>query len=396
MAKPTGILTTLWIIARLLLKRFSSGAAAGLSEVGREQGLITDQLPLDLLPPGNPSYTQTLQVGQSEWSATGLFLQPEDELTLFADGYIVLSRLLDLKIGPAVGLWYRVGTGRVCKLPCSGATITADSEGELQLALKPPGEWARPDGTFDPRYSRSDGSGGFSVGVVHWQACSAKQGLEEWCARAEPAGLLQKARDLLSHAPTTPGGWHYLWRLGNGYIYSEPKDNGPSIHCHTHEDVGILQYPVQVPLTDQLCLDWQWKVECLPSLIREDIQPTHDYLSIAVEFDNGLDLTYLWSSELEEGKIFQCPLPWWSDRETHWVVRSGQGQLGLWLTEHRCLLDDYRVAIGGDEPAHVVGVWLIAVSVFQRNRGICEYRNIQLADGSGSAVDIGPGSGKAG
>ena len=39
----------------------------------------------------------------------------------------------------------------------------------------------------------------------------------------------------------------------------------------------------------------------LPGLLREDSVPSHDYLSIAVEFENGLDLTYYWSTALPVG-----------------------------------------------------------------------------------------------
>jgi hypothetical protein len=38
---------------------------------------------------------------------------------------------------------------------------------------------------------------------------------------------------------------------------------------------------------------------------------THDYLSGAVELDNGQDLTYLWSSSLPIGTAFRCPIVWW-------------------------------------------------------------------------------------
>jgi hypothetical protein len=47
----------------------------------------------------------------------------------------------------------------------------------------------------------------------------------------------------------------------------------------------------------------------LMSKVREDNLITHDYLSIAVEFDTGQDITYYWSSELPVGAGFRCPIP---------------------------------------------------------------------------------------
>ena len=162
--------------------------------------------------------------------------------------------------------------------------------------------------------------------------------------------------------------------MGQGRIFST---NGcGEISCRTCGDVGIVQYPIDLRLDDALTLNWAWMAESLRSDLPENIQATHDYLSIAVEFDNGLDLTYMWSTELAEGTIFQCPLPWWDQRETHWVLRNDHEKLGHWLQERRSLLADYRRAIGGEPPERVVAVWLIANSVFQRGEGRCRYRDI--------------------
>lgn len=42
-------------------------------------------------------------------------------------------------------------------------------------------------------------------------------------------------------------------------------------------------------------------MDLLPSEVREDTLTTHDYMSIAVEFDNGQDITCYWSAELPVG-----------------------------------------------------------------------------------------------
>ena len=110
--------------------------------------------------------------------------------------------------------------------------------------------------------------------------------------------------------------------------------------------------------------------------------PSHDYLSLAVEFDNGRDITYYWSSSLPEGTGYDCPLPNWKGIEYHVVVRSGPLGLGEWLDERRNLHADYSKYMG-EPPARITRVWLIANSIFQRGEGDCEYAQIVLhgADG---------------
>ena len=114
----------------------------------------------------------------------------------------------------------------------------------------------------------------------------------------------------------------------------------------------------------------------LPSKTREDNLITHDYLSIAVEFDNGQDITYY--CELPVGTGFRCPIPTWTARETHVVARSGTEGLGQWFNEERDVYRDYGEKIGGALPAKIVRVWLIAVSLFQRTEGKCQYADISF------------------
>jgi hypothetical protein len=157
--------------------------------------------------------------------------------------------------------------------------------------------------------------------------------------------------------------------------------------CDTRGDAGILQHPAALPLLPGTFLSWRWRVDSLPLDLREDSMPSHDYLSIAVEFDDGKDLTYLWSATLPVGTVFRCPLPAWKDKETHVVVRSGSAELGCWLDERRDVHEDYRRCIGG--PARsVVRVWLIAISLFQRGHGRCEYSGIEFEQPDGHRLKV--------
>lgn len=73
---------------------------------------------------------------------------------------------------------------------------------------------------------------------------------------------------------------------------------------------------------------WRWGVDRLASSLREDELNHHDYLSIAVEWDSGKDITYFRSVALPVGTVFACPIPQSAPRETHVVVRSGEGDPG--------------------------------------------------------------------
>jgi hypothetical protein len=100
-----------------------------------------------------------------------------------------------------------------------------------------------------------------------------------------------------------------------------------------------------------------------------------------LEFDDGQDLTWHWSSALPEGFAYRCPFDYWRKVETHIVVRTGPTDLGRWIDEERGVLVDHQAAIGGAVPARVVNAWLIGVSFVQGGRARAEFRNIELVDG---------------
>jgi hypothetical protein len=162
-------------------------------------------------------------------------------------------------------------------------------------------------------------------------------------------------------------------------IYA-PSERG--VTAHVREAVDIVRRPAEAALTSTLRLRWSWRLDALPSELPEDTTLTHDYLSVALEFDDGQDLSWHWSCALPEGLAYRCPFDHWRRRETHVVVRSGIADLGRWVDEERPVLADHQAAIGGPAPARVVRAWLISVSFLQGSEGRGEFGRIELVDGN--------------
>lgn len=320
---------------------------------------------------------------QPPWFDTGLDITAGDNLTLLSAGRTHLSKVMDIWVGSGFQVWARIGeSGPIFRGTRNTHSLTAAQSGRLYLATSFPGEWATTDGALGAVTPPEvfDGMGGdITVGVLNW---GGVDGLADWAALGVIADL--KAAELARRANPyqKPEGWNYLWYLGEAEIFHQ-KDDG-TMCCHTNKDVAILQKEVDFALTPDTRIEWSWIIDQLPATIREDTLPTHDYLSVAVEFDDGQDITYHWSAELPANTIYMCPLPTWKDKETHVVVRSGPMGLKKWQNESRNLFDDYKRGIGGPKglptPKRIVKVWLIAVSLFQRGEGICEYRDIKLVD----------------
>ena len=187
-----------------------------------------------------------------------------------------------------------------------------------------------------------------------------------------------------------PTGFTYLPEIGEANVFEKYAEGArQGVHSITSAEAGIIRKPIDLPLTDQTEIEFDWRYVTLPAQGPETSAATHDYHSIAVEFDNGQDITWLWSRELAPGTKFRCPLPNWDKRETHIVLESGKQGLGEWKTHRRPVLADYVEAVGGEKPARIVAVWFIANSFFGKQPGEAYFANVKLQDGDRTVAVFG-------
>jgi len=318
------------------------------------------------------------------WTDTGIEVVAGDRLSVFCAGRASIKKYPQAWVEAYFGLWLRIGErAEMFRTPKGSLTFTAGHSGRLYLSNVFPGEWVDAYGRMaNAAVLEQSAAGGFTVLVIRWRT-DAAHGLRELGQGIGPAArFAEDELQRLRNPVVVPEGWKYLPSLGDAGVFSRvDTPGGAVIRCRCDNDAMILQRSMEAPFTPDTRVRWSWKVESLPSPRAEDSLTTHDYLSLAVEFDNGQDLTYLWSAALEPERTFRCPVASWRQRETHIVIRSGHERLGRWIDEERDLWRDYQNAIGSP-PARIVGVWLIAASVFQHGQGRCEYRDIELVAAS--------------
>jgi Protein of unknown function (DUF3047) len=322
------------------------------------------------------------------WTATGMELARGEQVTIFCAGRVWLAANSATWQGSHFALWFRIG-GRapIFRASRRSRTFVAQAAGELEMANIFPTMWADESGAVaatDELFQRA--AGGFDVLVIRWRN-DAKAGLGQLARGSSPmarvaAGELASVRQ----PQQPPTGWKHLWVVGESDVFSEIEPG--VIRCDVADEAAIVQKPLAAPFSPGTHLGWSWKIDSLPTTGDESSLSNHDYLSIAAEFDNGRDLTYFWSAALAPETSFHCPVSMWRGRETHMVVRTGTSDLGRWINEKRNLWNDYAKAIGGPPPARIVAVWLIAVSNFRHGHARCEYRDLELIDGSGTRIPV--------
>lgn len=349
---------------------------------------------------GPESVHVSLPADRPPWTPTGLRVRAGDRVTLLGSGFVRWSPRHDVGAGTKYHLWGRVPGGEIFGCTADTTTVVVDADGELELCVYL-GAWADRSGTLatgNAPYARV--SGGLEVTALRWPpGVEPLDGLADLQrAAGSPAGpdtdapagtvptdpaLVAAERDRLAHPVRKPEGWEYLLDFGPGDIYRATELEGaPAIEVVCDDDAGILRAPVDVALCPDTVLEWTWRVDALPSTVAEDSTFTHDYLSIAAEFDSGRDLTWFWSAGLEPVTgTFACPVRGWRERETHMPVRSGTDGLGVVHRERRHVRADHERFVG-PAPERIVRVWLIAVSHFGRGSGRAVFSDIVLTDGA--------------
>jgi Protein of unknown function (DUF3047) len=388
-----GALHALVVAARRYAQARGGRPAAGAGAAGLEPAAFLDAWAalLAKAPPGlvRRHALVSVPVDRPPWTDTGLDLEGGDSVSVFGAGRAWLSKPLDLWVGPQFQLWARVGeTGPIFNGPRDAHSFVAERPGRLYLGSQFPGQWADPSGRVQTELGAYRGTaGGLAAAVLVWSEGALEAGLDALAAAGDAFGQAAAERERLRARITPPADWHYLWFLGRSEIYRAAEIDGRrAIACQTEGSVGILQKEVALAFEPGTRLRWSWRVDALPSELPEDTPLSHDYLSLAVEFSDGRDLTYYWSRELPSGTSYWCPLPTWKDREHHLVVRSGRTGLGAWQREERDLYADHAARMG-PPPERIVRVWLIANSLFQRRPGRCWYADIELVQ-PGGAVRI--------
>ncbi len=310
------------------------------------------------------------------WKDLGMGAKHGQAVTFLVGGRIWLSREHDLWVEPGVAFHVRsAGRKPMYNTMVNNGTMFAAHDGKIEIA-RSLAEWISEDGdlwTPPEPYQQADAE---IYGVaLKWKG-DAEAGIRSLLAGGDVGGVLGEERSRLAGSQPLPAGWHNHFNAGGDDVIF--RSGGPGqITCQSHKTGGLLRHPADMPLAPNTRLRWKWMVEELPSQLPEDQLAGHDYLSVGVEFDDGQDLTYFWSSNLPPGTTFRCPIPRWNEIETHMVIRTGYEGLGQWVNEDRDVFADYHTHVAG--PAqNIVRVWLLAVTIFQRRHAACRYAGISL------------------
>ena len=313
------------------------------------------------------------------WLDSGLSVSAGDSVALFAKGSLEAE---GMTFEPRHMMWYRIGeNGSAVQFRADQEVFSAMDDGQLYVSLRPLGlYWTDRRGSYPPGFTTLPAvPADVTVESVILEG-PVDDALSQLAAEgSEAAAAALTAKESFK---TLPQGFEHLWYVTRANVWSDGTADGkPGIAASTRDDASIVKMPLDIPLDENTLFEFSWRYDTIPALGPETEAQFHDYLSIALEFDNGQDLTWFWSKELAVGSHFECPLPGWGGKEYHWTLQSGQEGLGEWFSHQRPVLADFRSAIGGAEPTRIVGIWFIANSLFGRQLASASFADAGIVNG---------------
>ena len=317
------------------------------------------------------------------WTDTGLRIARGDEVTILAEGKIVTSPEAGLWYRPRFALWARVGErGPIWTGTRDTQSFRASSDGALELAVYN-GEWKSPDGCSRRRSRRTRPPAARSR---RWSCTGAARRAPDSrrLERAAPGEPLIAAELERLRAPALrPGGWSYLWFLGQSEMFRAARDDGRhQIACRCDDDVAILRRPVDLPLAADTEISWRWKIDRAPVARRGRHAPVSRLpVGRARVRERPRSVLVL---ELEPaGRDAASPVRFRSGTRARRTSRCARAATG-WDSGSASgarVVADYARAIGGPAPKRIVAVWLIAVSLFQHGQGVADFAEIEVRTG---------------
>lgn len=383
-------LTGLGLSVPLAMTAISNAAKADIPMSNLEKTSFIDGLKT-LIKNSNDDELEKYQLIELDsndmpWKDINLTLKKGQQVTFLLGGRVWFSKEHDIWLEPGTSFNARSKGKRPLYNPMNNTgTMIASHDGPIEIA-RGMAEWNNEDGdlwTPEKDYKKVIVKI-YGIALV-WKG-EALKGLKSLYANGDVGGVIGAEIGRLESNRKLPEGWKNFYAATPGPLIFNDLGNG-EIGVQAQKNAGILQRDVDIELKPGVKLNWRWIIDELPSIQKENQLLTHDYLSIGAEYDDGQDLTYLWSHSLPVGEVFRCPFPRWTPVETHMIIKSGTKEIGNWFNEERDLFADYHTHIGG--PAKKIKrVWLLGVSLFQRRHGACRFADIRLSGPGTTSIKL--------
>jgi hypothetical protein len=148
-----------------------------------------------------------------------------------------------------------------------------------------------------------------------------------------------------------PKGWELSEREGKANLVLVPDGGTQALKLRSNSSSFSLDKELEIDLTKTPYLEWQWKVTELPKGgdFRESVtddQAAQLYVVLHWGTFSKQAIAYIWDTTAPLGTTEKIspPIPFMTVHAV--VVRSGEREMGKWVTETRNVVEDYEKLFG--------------------------------------------------
>ena len=179
-----------------------------------------------------------------------------------------------------------------------------------------------------------------------------------------------------------PKGWELSEKEGKADLALVSDGGAQSLKLRSNSSSFSLNKSLEIDLTKTPYLEWEWKVTELPTggdfrKSATDDQAAQLYVILNWGTFNKEAIAYIWDTTAPVGTIEKIspPVPFLKIHAV--VVRSGDQELGNWVTEIRNVVEDYK-KLFGSEPKNVEGIRIQINSQHTKSEAESYWRSVRF------------------
>ena len=202
--------------------------------------------------------------------------------------------------------------------------------------------------------------------------------LSAWPVAARAGGPVLFAPDF-SHG--IPAGWENVAFFSKKTDYSVVhEDTNVYLHAAADSACSALSVKLDLAAGAKLKLHWRWRIDGVNTNGSERELAAFDHAArVFVAFDTFIgpprSLNYTWANMERPGTLLPHPK---SGRTQLFVVESGNGRAGQWVTEERDVAADWALAFPGKAMPKIAGFGVMTDSDSLGGRLAGDYTDIRL------------------
>lgn len=158
--------------------------------------------------------------------------------------------------------------------------------------------------------------------------------------------------------PPTTGRWHQVKFEALTDYKVVTENSNACLVGRANGTASAFATKLELQPTSAMIFSWRWKIDRCPTNGTDNVTRTFDHSGrVFVAFDTFIGppraINYVWANQAKTNATFDHPM---TSRAKFIAIRSGNAEVGRWLSEARDLTKDWAQLFPGEKMPKIVGI----------------------------------------